>query len=492
MRNRELKPWALVLILALGISAAGAQTTQISGTATNLGPGTRGAPSAPSMIETNPINPTIQQSNNPISGAPSTAVTNPLFGNGFRSNMGFQTATNFAFTGIPEGGLGVPSMTETNPFFANAFHNNIGSQIATTTNFTFAGIPQTRLAAPSVIPTNPFFANTFHTNVGSQVAAPTNFASAGVPQTNLGVPSTPSTASFATNLTFGNSSNAGSQTGTPTNFFPPITGPSGGGPFTTTTNPFFAPTNPLAATNPFVGTLTNPGSAGAGRGLIGAQAGMTNFLFVSSTQSSIGQGRSLFSASTNGLNVRLTQNSSNSLQFSISTTNRGATNWLLEFSTTNDFFTPGIYSNAVLAGGSPASLMFGGMGRGDTTSDGAFKVLEATYSSNQIVSFAADFIQFDNGDTNSWNEGSIRYNSTIPETRSILMAPVAVSFQKGITVLTWSTNLVGFKLEYSTNLSANMWFTNSSVPKIVDGQYTVTNGISAGTGARLYRLVKAL
>lgn len=219
---------------------------------------------------------------------------------------------------------------------------------------------------------------------------------------------------------------------------------------------------------------------------------MTNFLFASSAQSWIGQGQSLFAAPTNGYNVHLTQISPNILQFNITATNSVATNWLLEFSTTNDFFTVGAYSNAVNAGGSPTRLQFGGMGRGNNTSDGFFNVLDATYSSNQIVSFAADFVQYDNNDTNSWNEGSIRYNSTIPDTVNLFTAPIAISFQRGNAVLTWSTNLVGFQLEYATNLPAGTWFTNDSVPALVDGQFavTITNEVSAGT--LLYRLMKPL
>jgi hypothetical protein len=74
------------------------------------------------------------------------------------------------------------------------------------------------------------------------------------------------------------------------------------------------------------------------------------------------------------------------------------------------------------------------------------------------------------------------------------MAPLAISVEKGNEVLTWSTNLADFQLEYATNLPANVWFTNHSVPAIVGGQYTVTvtNGVSAGTGTHLYRLMKRL
>ncbi|HEV2330273.1 MAG TPA: hypothetical protein VGY56_15940 [Verrucomicrobiae bacterium] len=259
----------------------------------------------------------------------------------------------------------------------------------------------------------------------------------------------------------------------------------------TSTNRFFGSSfqSNIGATT---ATATSAIPANAARSVIGAPTQITNFLFASSTQSWIGRGQSLFAAPTNGYNVRLTEISPNILQFNITATNSVATNWFLEFSTTNEFFTVGAYSNAVNASAGAARLQFGGMGRGNNTSDGAFNVLEATYSASQIVSFAADFVQLDNNDTNRWNEGSIRFNSTIPDTINLFMGPMDISFQKRNTILTWSTNLVGFQLEYATNLSAITWFTNNAVPAIVDGQYTVTvtNGVSAG--AQVYRLMKPL
>jgi hypothetical protein len=342
------------------------------------------------------------------------------------------TATNFFVASPVQSRMGAPSTPATNPFFASAFQSKIGSQIATTTNFSLTGVPENKLGVPSTPATNPFFANSFQSKIGLQTGATASVFSQNPPRTGSDV-------------------------------------------------------------NIAVPTMTNNFPAGATQSGIGVQpTTATNFLFASSSQSWIGQGASLFAAPTNGYIVRLTQIAANILQFNITATESVATNWALEFSTTNDFFTAGVYSNAVNAGGSPSRLAFGGMGRAINASVGAFKVLDATYSSDQIVSFAADFVQFDNDDTNSWNEGSIRYNSTIPDTVNLIMAPVAISFQKGDAVLTWSTNLTDFQLEFATNLPAVNWFTNDTVPAIVDGQYsvTVTNGVSAGT--HLYRLMKRL
>lgn len=54
-------------------------------------------------------------------------------------------------------------------------------------------------------------------------------------------------------------------------------------------------------------------------------------------------------------------------------------------------------------------------GRGDNTLTGWFNVLQADYdTSGNVVSFAVDFTQYDEGNTANWVSGSWRYNSTIP------------------------------------------------------------------------------
>jgi hypothetical protein len=55
-------------------------------------------------------------------------------------------------------------------------------------------------------------------------------------------------------------------------------------------------------------------------------------------------------------------------------------------------------------------------------------------------------------------------------------------------ILTWPTNVSGFTLQSTTNLVPSAWSTNSPLPDIVNGQFTVTNAIS-GT-QQFYRLFK--
>jgi hypothetical protein len=65
--------------------------------------------------------------------------------------------------------------------------------------------------------------------------------------------------------------------------------------------------------------------------------------------------------------------------------------------------------------GNGAGLSWVGNGRGDNTLTGNFQVLDAEFdSSGNLVSFAANFTQYDEGSTAAWNIGEIRYNSSVP------------------------------------------------------------------------------
>jgi hypothetical protein len=229
------------------------------------------------------------------------------------------TNTSFSFKGPAQNTVGALSIVETNPAFQRSFQSKIGVQTATTTNGPF------QLGTPSIVETNPLFGSSFQGKTSSQISTTTN-APLGIPSQNqLGAPST------------------------------------------TGTNPFFGRSF-QSSIGAQIAPTTNPVSAPARSSVIGAQTSITNFLFSSSAQSWVGQGQGVFAAATNGYNVRLTQIAPQILQFSITSTNSVATNWLLEFSTTNDFFTAGIYSNTVNAGRGPTRLVFAGMGRGDNTS----------------------------------------------------------------------------------------------------------------------------
>jgi hypothetical protein len=86
--------------------------------------------------------------------------------------------------------------------------------------------------------------------------------------------------------------------------------------------------------------------------------------------------------------------------------------------------TAGYYSNATRwpFQGSGPGMAFTAPGRGDNMLTGYFNVLQAVYDTNgQVVSFAVDFLQYDEGGLSAWNMGSIRYNSAVPEPSSIVL-----------------------------------------------------------------------
>lgn len=315
--KREMKTWVLVLILALGMgifaSQAGAQ-----------------------FVITN-SNLSFTNSAQTMPGVPSTPTT---------------ANSVFSFTNPAQTTLGAPSIVETNPFFQSSFQSKTGVQAPTTTNGPL-GIPsQNQLGAPSTVETNPFFGTSFESTTGALTGATAATATTNV---QPGIPPA------------GNPSNSIIQ-----QLVVPESGAGG------STNPISgAPLTPASAPNPLFGGSFQGTTGVPPQNVIGVQSGVTNFLFDSSASSWVGQGQSLFATPTNGYNVRLAGFSPDNLQFTITATNPVGTNWFLEFTTTNDYFTAGIYTNAVSGGGGPARLVFSGMGRGDNASDGAFKVLAA-------------------------------------------------------------------------------------------------------------------
>jgi hypothetical protein len=89
--------------------------------------------------------------------------------------------------------------------------------------------------------------------------------------------------------------------------------------------------------------------------------------------------------------------------------------------------------------GSGAGMWFTAPGRGDNQISGWFNVLEATYSPSDgsVQSFAVDFQQFDELSTTEWTMGSIRYNSSIPQSvpeptsaALVLLATTALFFAR--------------------------------------------------------------
>lgn len=81
--------------------------------------------------------------------------------------------------------------------------------------------------------------------------------------------------------------------------------------------------------------------------------------------------------------------------------------------------TTGTYSDATAypsENPSAPGLAFSGGGAADEVLTGNFTILQIQVTNGQLISFAADFTQYDGGAQASWNFGSVRYNSSIPLT----------------------------------------------------------------------------
>ncbi len=150
--------------------------------------------------------------------------------------------------------------------------------------------------------------------------------------------------------------------------------------------------------------------------LAGQANGQDTFYFTSSQSSWVGGGLTETITPQQGYTFT-EQNNGNDLDFSITDFPAGEW-WYLDFIGPNSTrVTPGLYANATRYPfqGSGPGLSFVGDGRGDNQLTGYFNVLQATYNtSGQLQSFAADFVQYDEGNLSAWNDGSIRFNSTIP------------------------------------------------------------------------------
>jgi hypothetical protein len=177
-----------------------------------------------------------------------------------------------------------------------------------------------------------------------------------------------------------------------------------------------------------------------------AVAQTTAFYFTSSPTSWVGGGQTELITPADGYTFDASQNFDNGVSLSI--TNFPIKEWwYLDFAAPNNVpLTPGTYLGAArfpFQNPGQPGLSFTGDGRGDNILTGYFNVLEVQYGSgNSIISFAADFVQYDEGNMDWWNQGSIRFNSSlpIPEPRTLSLlcfaAMAALIRYKRITSVT--------------------------------------------------------
>ncbi len=148
------------------------------------------------------------------------------------------------------------------------------------------------------------------------------------------------------------------------------------------------------------------------------------FSLLSSPESWIGGGDSLLLSEADGFSFSGVLDSGWVATFSINDfdgrSGRTVSSWwLLELATPGEWpLTPGVYQQAKqypYQGLAFPGINFEGNGRGNSAVTGSFEVYElVAQPDGTILSFAADFLQFDEGIPDWWNRGSLRLNSDRP------------------------------------------------------------------------------
>jgi hypothetical protein len=127
-------------------------------------------------------------------------------------------------------------------------------------------------------------------------------------------------------------------------------------------------------------------------------------------------------------------------------------------------------------------------GRANNTLTGCFNVLQAEYDvTGQVAAFAVDFVQYDEGNINNWNRGSIRYNSNIPVPGPL--APIQLrNFGRtnGVAYFTL-TGPPNRNCSIETSVDLVSW--NPLMPQTISavGQIALFDAGAVGESQRLYR-----
>lgn len=155
--------------------------------------------------------------------------------------------------------------------------------------------------------------------------------------------------------------------------------------------------------------------------------------YISSPYSYVGHGETVSVGPEDGFLFTPYPQGDNSLSISIindfaSNPDISARWYYLDFAApSNQPLTVGTYTDATrypFQQAPSAGLSFSANGAGNNTLTGSFTVLEASYGEDgSLLSFAADFLQYDEGQVNGWNKGAIRFNSAIPV--SLIAEPIS-------------------------------------------------------------------
>jgi len=158
----------------------------------------------------------------------------------------------------------------------------------------------------------------------------------------------------------------------------------------------------------FLAALVGVAATGLGQGSV--------FFFTSSSNSWVGQGESFTASSTNGFTITAQRLPNNTVSISIVSPARS---WFLDFAApdgallaTNQYF--GAEQTPNQPAGVPGMNFYSNT-RSSSSIVGYFDVIAVEYGpGNTINRFDADFLQYDEGQSARWNQGSIRFDGFAP------------------------------------------------------------------------------
>jgi len=159
--------------------------------------------------------------------------------------------------------------------------------------------------------------------------------------------------------------------------------------------------------------------------VFGVSAGVTDFSYTATPGSWVGDGVTSFNESDSyvtGWQFSATVSSDDTfvtLNASVPSSPSGPTNFqLLLKAPAGQILAPGNYPNATrypFESSNVPGFWLSGNGRGDDNVDGYFDITQAVYSGTTVTSFAVNFQQFDEDQSNEWVLGSWQFNASVPE-----------------------------------------------------------------------------
>ena len=169
----------------------------------------------------------------------------------------------------------------------------------------------------------------------------------------------------------------------------------------------------------------------------------TSFYYTSSPDSWVGGGETVLVTPDQGFEFSIWRNFDNGVSISINDFDENPDSssarwWYLDFAAPdNAQINVGDYLDATrypFQASSEPGLNFSGNGRGNNELTGYFSIREAEYGADGLVlSFAADFTQYDEGLESWWNIGRLMYHSSIkaypvPEPATLMLFLSGLSF----------------------------------------------------------------